>query len=65
MGGTNWQGLGEKQYMGIGTGTGPVGACINQTTSGKAAFENFRVRCGLAAASVCPYEGERIGKKRF
>lgn len=61
MGGTNWQGLGEKQYM--GTDTGPVGACINQATSGKTASGSFRVRCGLAAASVCPHEGERISKK--
>lgn len=61
MGGTNWQGLGEKQHM--GTDTGPVGACSNQTTSGKTAFGSFGVRCGLAAASVCLHEGERIGKK--
>ena len=37
--------------------------CINQATSGKTAFRSFRVRCGLAAASVCPHEGERISKK--
>lgn len=53
-------GLGERQYM--GTGTGPMGTYINQTISSKVAFGDFGVRHGLAAASVCPHEGEITDK---